>query len=99
MFFGVSLWKNQIRQVHGEDQGPSSAYLKRTSQIMCDELQQHIEEHGVTSLCNVNKTKKGCTDKQKESISEYGRQAAGGGTDAAHETMKEARHTHQDWRI
>ena len=61
-------------------------------------MQQYIEEHGVTSLCNVNKTKKGCTDKQKESISEWVDKPMEE-VHAAHETMMEARHTHQDWRI
>mmetsp|Transcript_10913 Transcript_10913/g.30920 ORF Transcript_10913/g.30920 Transcript_10913/m.30920 type:complete len:96 (+) Transcript_10913:491-778(+) len=39
---------------------------------MCDELgpkeqymQQYVEEQGGTSLCNINKPEKGCTDKQK----------------------------------
>ena len=44
-----------------------------TNQTMCDELdpkteyaQQYIEEQGGTSLCNVSKTERGRTDKQKE---------------------------------
>jgi len=42
---------------------------------VCDELgpkteymQQHVEETGGTSLCNINNTEKGCTDKQKDFI-------------------------------
>ena len=73
VFGDVALAKNQVRQVHGVDQGPSSAYPKKTSQTMCDELgpkteyaQQYIEEQGGTSLCNVSKTERGYTDKQKE---------------------------------
>mmetsp|Transcript_95619 Transcript_95619/g.205174 ORF Transcript_95619/g.205174 Transcript_95619/m.205174 type:complete len:93 (+) Transcript_95619:467-745(+) len=45
---------------------------------MCDELgpketymQQFVEEQGGTSLCNVNKTEKGCTDKQKDFITKW----------------------------
>jgi len=96
VFGDVALSKNQVRQVHGVDQGAGaggwptiryfnqgtgyggSAYPKKTSQAMCDELgpkteymQQYVEEQGGTSLCNVNKTEKGCNDKQKEFISKW----------------------------
>ena len=77
VFGDVALSKNQVRQVQGVDQGPSSAYPKKTSQTMCDELgpkteyaQQYIEEQGGTSLCNVSKMERGCTEKQKEYTSE-----------------------------
>merc|ERR1712048_1139587 len=49
-----------------------------TDKAMCDELgpkesymQQYVEEQGGTSLCNVKKTEKGCTDKQKEFIAKW----------------------------
>mmetsp|Transcript_40524 Transcript_40524/g.88576 ORF Transcript_40524/g.88576 Transcript_40524/m.88576 type:complete len:97 (-) Transcript_40524:244-534(-) len=45
---------------------------------MCDELglkedymQQMVEEQGGTSLCNINKTDKGCSEKQKEFIQKW----------------------------
>ena len=73
VFGDVTLLKNHVRQVHGVNQSLSSAYPKKTSQTMCDELdpkteyaQQYIEEQGGTSLCNVSKTERGYTDKQKE---------------------------------
>jgi len=95
-FGDVSLSKNQVRTVHGEDQGAGAggwptiryfnkgtgyggkAYPKKTDKAMCDELgpkenymQQYIEEQGGTSLCNINKTDKGCTDKQKGFIEKW----------------------------
>jgi len=54
------------------------AYEKKTSEAMCDELgpkndymQQHIEEAGGTSLCNVHKKDKGCNDKQVAFIDKW----------------------------
>merc|ERR1711862_407643 len=54
------------------------AYTKQTSEAMCDELgpkndymQQYIETAGGTSLCNINKTDKGCSDKQKDFITKW----------------------------
>jgi len=54
------------------------AYPKKTSMAMCDELgpkesymQQFVEEYGGTSLCNINKTDKGCSEKQKDFISKW----------------------------
>mmetsp|Transcript_29025 Transcript_29025/g.79683 ORF Transcript_29025/g.79683 Transcript_29025/m.79683 type:complete len:96 (+) Transcript_29025:455-742(+) len=45
---------------------------------MCDELgpkeeymQLYVEEQGGTSLCNVNRTDKGCSDKQKKFIEKW----------------------------
>mmetsp|Transcript_67515 Transcript_67515/g.126119 ORF Transcript_67515/g.126119 Transcript_67515/m.126119 type:complete len:101 (+) Transcript_67515:281-583(+) len=45
---------------------------------MCDELgpkeeymQLYVEEAGGTSLCNINKTDQGCSDKQQEFIEKY----------------------------
>merc|ERR1711998_527141 len=53
-------------------------YPKKTDKAMCDELgpkesymQQYVEEQGGTSLCNVNKTEKGCSDKQKDFIAKW----------------------------
>lgn len=53
-------------------------YTQKTSKAMCDELgpseeymQQHVEEAGGTSLCNVLKTDVGCSDKQKEFIGKW----------------------------
>eukprot|EP00747_Dinoflagellata_sp_TGD_P211363 gnl/TRDRNA2_/TRDRNA2_84596_c0_seq1.p2 gnl/TRDRNA2_/TRDRNA2_84596_c0~~gnl/TRDRNA2_/TRDRNA2_84596_c0_seq1.p2 ORF type:complete len:104 (-),score=37.90 gnl/TRDRNA2_/TRDRNA2_84596_c0_seq1:332-643(-) len=50
----------------------------KTDMAMCDELgpkneymQQYVEEQGGTTLCNVNKTDKGCTDKQKDFIGKW----------------------------
>lgn len=97
MVFGdVSLSKNQVRTIHGTDQGAGSGgwptvryfnketgyggkpYVQKTKQAMCDELgpktdfmQTCVEEHGGTSLCNINKTEKGCSEKQKEFISKW----------------------------
>mmetsp|Transcript_84039 Transcript_84039/g.195447 ORF Transcript_84039/g.195447 Transcript_84039/m.195447 type:complete len:96 (+) Transcript_84039:459-746(+) len=45
---------------------------------MCDELgpkedymQQYVEEQGGTSLCNVNRTDKGCSEKQVKFIEKW----------------------------
>mmetsp|Transcript_52268 Transcript_52268/g.122365 ORF Transcript_52268/g.122365 Transcript_52268/m.122365 type:complete len:101 (+) Transcript_52268:489-791(+) len=45
---------------------------------MCDELgpkeeymQIHVEETAGTSLCSINKTDQGCSDKQQEFIEKY----------------------------
>lgn len=45
---------------------------------MCDELgpkndymQLYVEEAGGTSLCSINRTDKGCSDKQKDFISKW----------------------------
>jgi len=53
-------------------------YPKKTSMAMCDELgpkhdymHQFVEEMGGTSLCNVQKTDTGCTDKQKAFIDKW----------------------------
>jgi len=61
-----------------------AAYSKKTSMAMCDELgpkeeymQQLVEEQGGTSLCNINKTDKGCTDKQKDFIGKWSSKPAG----------------------
>ena len=50
-------------------------YKQKTDKAMCDELgpkedymQQLIEDEGGTSLCNINKTDKGCSDKQVKFI-------------------------------
>lgn len=67
-----------IRYFNKETGYGGKAYPKKTDQAMCDELgpkneymQQYVEEQGGTSLCNVNKTDKGCTDKQKEFIGKW----------------------------
>jgi len=56
-----------------------AAYVKKTSEAMCDELgpkndymNMHVEEAGSTSLCNANQPESGCSDKQKEFISKWG---------------------------
>jgi len=61
-----------------------AAYPKKTDKAMCDELgptgtymQQYVEEQGGTSLCNVNKTEKGCSEKQKEFIAKWTGKPAG----------------------
>lgn len=89
MFGDVALSKNQVRTIHGTDQGAGAGgwptvryfnkgtgyggagYKQKTKTAMCDELGpketymlQYIEEAGGTSLCNINKTDKGCTEKQ-----------------------------------
>jgi len=53
-------------------------YVKKTDEAMCDELgpkhdymHLHIEEAGGTSLCNVNDTTTGCSDKQKDFIGKW----------------------------
>lgn len=53
-------------------------YVKKTDEAMCDELgpkhdymHLHIEEAGGTSLCNVNDTATGCSDKQKDFIGKW----------------------------
>jgi len=96
VFGDVSLSKNQVRTIGGEDQNAGAGgwptiryfnketgyggkpYPKKTSMAMCDELgpkqdymQQYVEEYGGTSLCNINKTDKGCSDKQKEFIGKW----------------------------
>jgi len=96
VFGDVALSKNQVRTIHGTDQGPGSGgwptiryfnketgyggkpYPKKTDMAMCDELgpkhdymQQYVEEQGGTSLCNVKKTEKGCTQKQKDFIEKW----------------------------
>jgi len=96
VFGDVSLSKNQVRTIGGEDQNPGAGgwptiryfnketgyggkpYHQKTSMAMCDELgpkqdymQQYVEEYGGTSLCNINKTDKGCSDKQKEFIGKW----------------------------
>eukprot|EP00927_Polykrikos_kofoidii_P041140 TRINITY_DN3505_c0_g1_i2.p1 TRINITY_DN3505_c0_g1~~TRINITY_DN3505_c0_g1_i2.p1 ORF type:complete len:101 (-),score=21.32 TRINITY_DN3505_c0_g1_i2:280-582(-) len=50
---------------------------------MCDELgpkndymQEYVEEFGGTSLCDVNKTDKGCTDQQKQFIEKWSAKGA-----------------------
>jgi len=102
VFGDVSLSKNQVRSIHGTEQGAGAggwptvryfnkgtgyggaAYKKKTDQAMCDELgpkteymKEMIEEQGGTSLCNVNKTEKGCSEKQKAFIEKW----AGKGSD------------------
>lgn len=97
-FGDISLSKNQVRTIHGEDQGAGAggwptvrhfnkgtgyggkAYEKKTGEAMCDELgpkneymQLHIEEAGGTSLCSVNDTSKGCSEKQKDFIAKWGK--------------------------
>jgi len=54
------------------------SYEKKTSEAMCDELgpketymQQHVEEVGGTSLCNVFKKEKGCNEKQVAFIDKW----------------------------
>jgi len=96
VFGDVSLSKNQVRTIHGVDQGAGSggwptvrhfnkgtgyggkAYEQKTQTAMCDELgpkteymQMHVEEAGGTSLCSINDTSSGCTDKQKDFISKW----------------------------
>jgi len=53
-------------------------YVQKTSEAMCDELgpkneylQQYIEDEGGASLCDINKTDQGCTDKQKDFIEKW----------------------------
>jgi len=67
-----------VRHFNKETGYGGAAYQQKTSSAMCDELgpkndymQQYVEEFGGTSLCNVNKTDKGCTDKQKEFIEKW----------------------------
>lgn len=94
VFGDVALSKNQVRSIHGTDQGAGGggwptvrifnketgyggkAYEKKTSEAMCDELgpkndymQQLVEEYA--TLCNVNDTSTGCSDKQKEFITKW----------------------------
>merc|ERR1712014_221800 len=52
------------------------AYEKKTSEAMCDELgpkndymQQLVEEYA--TLCSINDTSTGCSDKQKEFIAKW----------------------------
>jgi len=54
------------------------AYPKKTDQAMCDELgpkenymQECVEEHGGTSLCNANKPETGCSEKQKAFVEKW----------------------------
>jgi len=90
----VCLSKNQVRKIHGVDQGAGSggwptvrifnketgyggkAYEKKTSQAMCDELgpkteymMQLVEEYA--TLCSIEDTSKGCSDKQKDFIAKW----------------------------
>jgi len=55
-----------------------AAYAKKTSQAMCDELgpstdymQEHIEEVGGVSLCDVKDTSAGCSDQQVKFIAKW----------------------------
>lgn len=71
---GAGGWPT-IRYYNKETGYGGAAYPKKTSAAMCDELgpketymQQFVEEQGGTSLCNVNKTEKGCSEQQKKFI-------------------------------
>jgi len=67
-----------IRYFNKETGYGGKPYPKKTGMAMCDELgpkhdymQQYVEERGGTSLCNINKTDKGCSDKQKDFIGKW----------------------------
>lgn len=94
VFGDVALSENQVRTIHGVDQGAGAggwptvrhfnketgyggkAYEQKTGDAMCDELgpkttymQEFVEQFA--SLCDVNDTATGCTDKQKEFIGKW----------------------------
>jgi len=67
-----------VRHFNKETGYGGMAYKQKTSEAMCDELgpkndymQQLVEEAAGTSLCNINKTDKGCSDKQKDFIAKW----------------------------
>jgi len=68
-----------VRHFNKETGYGGQAYVQKTSTAMCDELgpkndymQQHVEEAGGTSLCNVDKPETGCSDKQKDFVAKWG---------------------------
>lgn len=94
VFGDVALSENQVRTIHGEDQGAGAGgwptvryfntatgyggkgYEKKTGDAMCDELgpktnfmQEFVEQFA--TLCNVNDTTTGCSDKQKEFVAKW----------------------------
>lgn len=71
---GAGGWPT-IRYFNKDTGYGGKAYPKKTSDAMCDELgpkqtymQQFVEEQGGVSLCDINASDKGCSDKQKEFI-------------------------------
>lgn len=96
VFGDVALSSNQVRTIHGTEQGAGAGgwptvrhfnkatgyggapYVKKTSQAMCDELgpstdymQEHIEEVGGISMCDVKDTSAGCSDQQIAFIAKW----------------------------
>jgi len=96
VFGDVALSKNQVRTIHGTEQGAGAGgwptvrhfnkatgyggapYAKKTSQAMCDELgpstdymQEHVEEIGGVSQCDVKDTSTGCSEQQIKFITKW----------------------------
>jgi len=77
---GAGGWPT-IRYFNKETGYGGKPYPKKTDMAMCDELgpkgdaegymQAYVEEYGGTSLCNVRKTEKGCSEKQKSFIEKW----------------------------
>jgi len=77
---GAGGWPT-VRIFNKETGYGGKAYEKKTSSAMCDELgpkeeymQQLVEEFA--TLCNINDTSTGCTDKQKDFIAKWGDKGA-----------------------
>lgn len=75
---GAGGWPT-VRHFNKQTGYGGAPYSKKTDKAMCDELGPkeeymhiHIEEAGGTSLCDINNTEKGCTDKQKDFITKWG---------------------------
>lgn len=75
---GAGGWPT-VRHFNKQTGYGGAAYTKKTGDAMCDELgpktdymQQHVEEAGGTSLCNVKNTDQGCTEQQKGFIAKWG---------------------------